>query len=100
MKIKTAVGAALFATALNSLPAMASAYVRAAEGPFWQNAVVAQAPEPSQSIFTPVKVARRISATKTMDHDLFTVEYGDTLPPVGFVNFCAVLRCCGKIEGD
>jgi predicted transglutaminase-like cysteine proteinase len=86
MKIKTAVGAALIATAIHTAPAMASSYIKAPEGKAW-TVVVAS---PTQSAFAPAKAARRINVSQNSLTDSFTVEYGDTLPPVGFVNFCAI----------
>jgi predicted transglutaminase-like cysteine proteinase len=56
MKIRTAVGAAVLATTLNTLPASATG-----------QAAFAQKAETS----------------------LHESEYGDTLPPIGYVNFCA-----------
>jgi predicted transglutaminase-like cysteine proteinase len=56
MKIKTAVGAALLATAIHTSAALATG---------------------------------NIASEKNSDASLFTAEYGDTLPPVGYVNFCA-----------
>jgi predicted transglutaminase-like cysteine proteinase len=56
MKIKTAVGAALFLAVLQTLPALSKS---------------SDALEQKAS------------------NSLFTVAYGETLPPVGFVNFCA-----------
>jgi predicted transglutaminase-like cysteine proteinase len=63
MKIKTAVGAALLATAIHTSAALASGSV---------------APEQNSEM------------------GLFAVEYGETLPPVGYVNFCATNKVeCG-----
>jgi predicted transglutaminase-like cysteine proteinase len=56
MKIKTAVGAALFLAVLQTVPALSKS---------------SDALEQKAS------------------NSLFTVAYGETLPPVGFVNFCA-----------
>jgi predicted transglutaminase-like cysteine proteinase len=56
MKIKTAVGAALLATAIHTSAALATS-----NGASDQNS----------------------------DLGLFAIEYGETLPPVGYVNFCA-----------
>jgi predicted transglutaminase-like cysteine proteinase len=56
MKIKTAVGAALLATAIHTTAALASGSA---------------------------------ALDKNSEFGLFAVEYGETLPPVGYVNFCA-----------
>ena len=86
MKIKTAVGAALLATALNSLPAMAAGYIGKAEN---TGARYSFALPKAEIAHAQAKVARRINIAQSDDNSIFTVEYGDTLPPIGFVNFCA-----------
>jgi predicted transglutaminase-like cysteine proteinase len=69
MKIRTAVGAALLATTLQSLPASATGSVAVG-----QSAAL----------------------------NLFAIEYGETLPPVGYVNFCASNKaeCAGYNMGE
>jgi predicted transglutaminase-like cysteine proteinase len=56
MNIKTAVGAALLATALHTLPALATV---------------------------------QANLDQSADNAVFAPEYGETLPPVGYVKFCA-----------
>jgi predicted transglutaminase-like cysteine proteinase len=56
MKIKTAVGAALLATAIHTSAALATG---------------------------------NIASDMNSNTGLYTAEYGETLPPVGYVNFCA-----------
>jgi predicted transglutaminase-like cysteine proteinase len=56
MKIRTAVGAALLATAIHTSAALATS---------------------------------NVALEKNSEMGLFAVEYGETLPPVGYVNFCA-----------
>lgn len=88
MKIRTAVGAALLATAINSMPAMASAYIGTPENVGARFISALPTTVKVARAFQPVKVARRVKAAQSDVQSVFTVEYGDTLPPVGFVNFC------------
>ncbi len=69
MNIKSAVGAAILATALHTTAALATG---------------SAAPQ------------------QISDMSLFTVEYGETLPPVGYVNFCASNKaeCTGYNVGE
>jgi predicted transglutaminase-like cysteine proteinase len=89
MKMKIAVGAALLATAISSLPAMAAGYIGKAENAGVRYSFALQKVVKAQQAYAPAKVARHINATQSESSSIFTVEYGDTLPPVGFVNFCA-----------
>jgi predicted transglutaminase-like cysteine proteinase len=89
MKIKTAVGAALLATAINSVPAMASAYIGKPETADARYSFALPKAAKIQLAQAPAKVARRINAVQSSTNSIFAIEYGDTLPPVGFVKFCA-----------